>query len=432
MSELSARDGSAGVRTGGDERESEPLFLDFFYLLRTQGLPVSLREWRDLLCALELGLSAADLRRFHLVARATLVKHERHYDLFDQCFAWYFGDATAPPTFVSALEEWLQDPRPLPTLDEAQLAQLERLDLDELRRRFEERLQEQKERHDGGSHWIGTGGTSPFGHGGRHPSGIRVGGQGQNRSAIQILGDRRFADYRSDRILDTRQLSAALRKLRRLRRGERPSELDIDETISATARQAGDLEIVMRAPREDQLELLLLMDVGGSMDPFARLVERLFSAAANASHFKRFQAYYFHNCVYEALYEHASLRKPIPLERILRERPPETRLLILGDACMAPYELFSAGGAISYFHRNPMPGIRWLERLAERFEGAAWLNPLPERYWRHQTIDAISDCFPMYPLSLDGLGDAIETLRVLGRKAPRRRRAREDERQPYI
>ncbi|MEE2643896.1 MAG: VWA domain-containing protein [Myxococcota bacterium] len=400
-------------------RASEALFLDFLCLLRAQGLPVSLREWRDLLRALELGCSAASLRRFHRVARATLVKSERYYELFDQCFAWHFGEATAPPTFVSALEDWLKDPIAPKEIDDESFEALERLDLEALRERFEERLREQKERHDGGSHWIGTGGTSPFGHGGRHPSGIRVGGRGQNQSAIQVLEERRFADYRSDRVLDTRQLGAALRRLRRLRRGERPSELDIEETVRETARNMGELEVILRPPKEEQLELLLLMDVGGSMDPFARLVERLFSAADRASHFKRFEAYYFHNCVYESLYQSGSLRDPIPVERVLRERGKETRLLILGDACMAPYELFSIGGAISYFHRNPRPGIEWLGRLAETFPASAWLNPLSERSWRHQTIEAVQKIFPMYTLSLDGLEAAIEVLRTSGRGRPR-------------
>ena len=386
------------------------IFLDFFYLLRAQGVPVSVREWLTWLECIEKGLIAADLGRAYTVGRAVMIKHERHLDTYDLCFAHFFGDAPAPAGLPNALEEWLSTPLELPELDAETLAQLEQLDLEELRKMFEERLREQTERHDGGNRWVGTGGTSPFGHNGRHPSGIRVGGAGRSRSAVQVAAERRFRAYRSDRVLDTRQLGAALRRLRRLGRGERAEELDLEETIRQTARHAGDLEVVLKPPRENTLKLILLMDVGGSMDDHARLVEQLFSAAHQASHFKTFSPLYFHNCIYESVYEDASLRTRVTLDDLSRKLDKETRLLIVGDACMSPYELFSIGGAIDYRHMNQRTGIEWLTVLRELYPHHAWINPIPERFWRHPTIDAIGDLFPMEELTLDGLSQAVERL----------------------
>lgn len=395
----------------GDSRSlSGGVFLDFFYLLRAQGVPVSVREWLTWLECMDKGLIAADLGRAYTIGRAVLIKHERHLDTYDLCFAHFFGNAPAPAGLHDALNEWLAQPLDLPELDPETLAQLEELDLDRLREMFEERLKEQTERHDGGNRWIGTGGTSPFGHSGRHPSGIRVGGTGRGRSAVQIAAARRFKAYRADRVLDTRQLGAALRRLRRLGRGERADELDLDETIKQTARHAGELEVVLKAPRENTLKLILLMDVGGSMDEHARLVEQLFSAAHQASHFKRFAPLYFHNCVYESVYEDAALRERVSLDELTRRFDRETRLLVIGDACMSPYELFSVGGAIDYWHQNQRPGIDWLTTLREHYPSHAWLNPLPARFWGHPTIEAIDDLFSMGELTLEGLSDAVERL----------------------
>jgi uncharacterized protein with von Willebrand factor type A (vWA) domain len=386
------------------------IFLEFFYLLRAQGVPVSVREWLTWLECIEKGLIAADLGRAYTVGRAVMIKHERHLDTYDLCFAHFFGDAPAPVGLPTALDEWLSSPLDLPEFDAETLAKLEQLDLEELRKMFEERLREQDERHDGGNRWVGTGGTSPFGHNGRHPSGIRVGGSSRSRSAVQVAAARRFRAYRSDRVLDTRQLGAALRRLRRLGRGERAEELDLDETIRQTARHAGDLEVVLKPPRENTLKLILLMDVGGSMDDHARLVEQLFSAAHQASHFKTFSPLYFHNCIYESVYEDAALRTRVTLDDLSRKLDKETRLLIVGDACMSPYELFSIGGAIDYSHMNQRTGVEWLTALREIYPHHAWINPIPERFWGHPTIDAISDLFPMTELTLDGLGQAVERL----------------------
>lgn len=388
----------------------ERLFLDFFYLLRQAGLPVSSREWLTFVEALAMGLVAADLYRFYALARATLVKDEKHYDLFDQCFTHHFAGARPPRAFEKAVDQWLSDPLPIPELSEEEIAQLETYDLDELKRLFEERMAEQNERHDGGSKWIGTGGTSPFGHSGQHPAGVRVGGAGGGRRAIQVAAKRRFREYRSDVVLETRQLSVALRKLRRLGRDGRRTEVDVDATIDATARNAGDIDIVMTPPRENRLKVLLLMDVGGSMDPFARLVSRLFSAAHQATHFREFHAFYFHNCVYGKVYRDALMLDGMSTEELMRWLQPETRVIWVGDAHMAPYELTHEGGAIDYWHQNEVTGLQWLQRLARHFTRQAWLNPIDQRWWGHPTIRMISDVVPMFQLTLEGLDDAVAHL----------------------
>ena len=275
---------------------------------------------------------------------------------------------------------------------------------------FEERLKEQNERHDGGNRWIGTGGTSPFGHGGVNPAGIRVGGAGGGGRAVQVAAQRRFKNYRTDLVLDTRQIGMALRRLRRLGRDGLATELDIDATIDATAKNAGELDIHFSPPRENRLKVMLLMDVGGSMDPFANLVSRLFSAAHQASHFREFTPLYFHNCVYSQLYPTARLRDGTKTIEILRRHQPETRLIIVGDAHMAPYELTSRYGAIDYWHQNEVDGHSWLNKLKNHFQKAVWLNPIPKRFWNHPTIHLIGQVFPMYELTLNGLEDAIEAL----------------------
>ena len=386
------------------------LFLEFFYLVRSVGIPASSREWLMFSEALEKGLVAADLYRFYAIARATLVKSEQHYDLFDQCFTHYFAGADKPRAFQKALDQWLQTPIEMPQLSEEQLALLEKHDLETLQKMFEERLAEQNERHDGGNKWIGTGGTSPFGHGGQNPAGIRVGGAGGGRSAVQIAAKRRFRSYRNDLVLDTRQIGMALRKLRRLGREGARTEIDIDETISATAKNAGDLDICFAPPRENRLKVCLLMDVGGSMDPFARLVSQLFSAAHQATHFREFHSFYFHNCIYEEVYRHAHLKDGMSTVELMRWLQPETRLIVVGDAHMAPYELVSVYGAIDYWHQNETSGLDWLKRLDGHFNKCAWLNPIQKRYWGHPTIRMVSEVFPMHELTLKGLEGAISDL----------------------
>ena len=256
------------------------LFLDFFFNLRAAGVPVTTHNWIALMGALSKGLHGESLDGFYQVARCLLVATESHYDDFDRVFGQTFrGVAVDMRELLSQVEAWLKDPKALEELDEATRAALQAMDLETLRREFLDRLQRQKERHDGGNKWVGTGGTSPFGQGGENPAGIRVGGQGGGRSALAVADARRFQELRRDLVLDTRQIAAALRRLRRLSREDGKLELDIDETIDATARNCGDIEVVLTPDRHSQVRTLLLLDVGGSMDPHAHLVSRLFSAA---------------------------------------------------------------------------------------------------------------------------------------------------------
>jgi hypothetical protein len=286
------------------------------------------------------------------------------------------------------------------------------MDLDTLREQFEARMKEQKERHDGGNRWVGTGGTSPFGHGGQHPSGVRVGGQGGGRSAVQVASDRRFRNLRSDLVLDVRQIGVALRQLKRLSREGMPEELDLEESIDATARNAGDLELVFRPERKNNVKLLLLMDVGGSMTPYTKVCERLFSAAHAAKHFKAFKYFYFHNCPYDTLYTDMARREGRPTREVLNSLDKSWCCILLGDAAMHPYELSMPGGAINYYYNNSEAGIQWLARIAESLPRSVWLNPEPVRYWEMPSIRMIQEVFDMFPMSLDGLGRAVSSLRT--------------------
>jgi uncharacterized protein with von Willebrand factor type A (vWA) domain len=268
-------------------------------------------------------------------------------------------------------------------------------------------MREQDGPHFGGNKWIGTGGTSPFGHSGAAREGIRVGGAGSNRSAIHVAGSRRYRGYRDDVALDVRQMAVALRKLRAFAREGAAQELDLDGTIDATAKNAGELEIVLRPPRRSNTRVILLMDVGGSMDPYAHLVSRLFTAAKKATHFKELRSYYFHNCVYGRVYEDASFTKPVRVRDLLAECGPHYKLIVVGDALMAPYELLAAGGALDLDDDNKIEGIVWLMMLEDHFERSCWLNPEPRKYWGGNTIEYVARIFEMFPLTLEGLGEAV-------------------------
>jgi uncharacterized protein len=385
--------------------------LGFLLELRRQKVPVGLQEWMTLMEALNKGLHRSSLTVFYNLARSILVHTEAHFDAFDQAFASHFRGIEADALQIAEeLAAWLSDPVLRRQLSEEELAALEALGLDELRRLFEQRLREQKERHDGGNRWIGTGGTSPFGQGGHHPTGIRVGGQGGGRSAAQVAAERRYRAYRSDVVLDVRQIQVALRKLRDLRRVGRPDELDLDSTIDRTCRNAGELELVWRASRRNRVKVLLMMDVGGSMDPHAELVSRLFSAALAAKHFRELHSFYFHNCIYDKVYKGAWFQDPVPLADLLRTYGPEYKLILVGDAMMHPMELLDPGGALDYWHRNTLPGIEWLRKLAVHFERTAWLNPEPRDFWNHITVQNIRRLFSMFPLTLEGLDQSVTAL----------------------
>lgn len=395
------------------------MLIDFLFELRRHKLRVSAHEWLALLEAMALGLHESSLDGFYRLARSICVKDVSQFDAFDEAFLSYFRGVGADALALTReLLDWLADPAGKRALSEEERRMIEALDLERLRELFEQRLREQKKRHDRGNRWIGTGGTSPFGHGGTNPAGVRVGGPGGGRSAMQVAGERRFRAYRKDVVLDVRQVDVALRGLRQLGREGAEEELDLDDTVDETCKNAGDLELVFRPPRRNRVKLILMMDVGGSMDPYTELMSRLFTAASRAGRFARFRSYYFHNCVYERVYEDAQFRKGVPVADLLATSDRDEKLVMVGDALMHPAELLQAGGSIFYSHNNRSAGIDWLRRLAEHFRRAAWLNPEPERFWPSTTIETIAEVFPMWTLSLDGLDGAVRYL-VRGGK-PRR------------
>ncbi len=395
------------------------MLIDFLYELRRHKLKVSTHEWLALMEGMSKGLHDSSLDGFYRLARALCVKDVAEFDAFDQAFLSYFKGVTSDALAVTdEILSWLSDPKKLRELSAEDLAMIQQLDLQALRELYEQRLKEQKERHDGGNKWIGTAGTSPFGHGGKHPGGLRVGGPGGGRSAMQIAGERRFKEYRKDVVLDVRQIDVALRGLRQLGRDGAEEELDLDETVDETCRNAGELEIVFRPPRRNRVKLVLLMDVGGSMDPYAELMGRLFTAASRSGRFAKFRSYYFHNCVYEAVYEDAQFRKPVPVTDLISGSDRDEKLVVVGDALMHPAELLDAGGSIYYTGAGRTPGLEWLRRLAHHFRRAAWLNPEQERFWPGTTIEMISSVFAMWPLSLDGLSGSVRWL-VRGGERPR-------------
>lgn len=392
------------------------MIADFIYALRARQVPVGTQEAVNLAEALSRGLHDSSLDGFYEVARALLVHSEAHLDDFDLAFASHFkGVAVEAKKIAEELLEWLAEAKQRKMLTQEEMDAIERLDLDEVKRRFEERLREQKERHDGGSYWIGTGGTSPFGRGGFHPDGMRVGAPGGGSGgAIKSADARRYKPYRSDVTLDIRQMEVALRKLRAFDRDGGLPELDVEATIDQTAKNAGELEIVVRPPRRPNTRVILMMDVGGSMDPFAQLISQLFSAAKRATHWKELRTYYFHNCVYGKVYKTERFDEPVRVLDLIRECNKNYKLVMVGDAYMAPYELFG-----SYAERNEerLPGIGWLMALREHFERSVWLNPESPNGWHGSTIEQIGRVFPMHQLTLEGLGQAVSELtRGAGRR----------------
>jgi uncharacterized protein with von Willebrand factor type A (vWA) domain len=393
------------------------VLIDFLFELRKRKLPVSTHEWMALMEALALGLHESSLDGFYHLCRTICIKDIAHYDAYDEAFLAYFKDVhTDALALTEQIREWLADPRNLSGLTDEQRAALEDLDIEKLREMFEQRLKEQKERHDGGNRWIGTGGTSPFGTNGNNPTGMRVGGGG-GRSAMAVADERRFKEYRRDVVLDVRQIDVALRGLRRLGREGATSELDLDETIDKTCRNAGDIDIVFRPPRRNRVKVLLMMDVGGSMDPYAELVSRLFTAASRSGRFAKFRSFYFHNCVYNSVYEDAQFQKGLPVADLLANSDRDEKLVLVGDALMHPAELLDPGGSMYLYSQNRASGIEWLRRLNAHFRSATWLNPEPDRFWPGTTIEVIASVFAMYPLTLDGLAHAVRYL-VRGGQRP--------------
>ncbi len=385
------------------------MFTSFFYTLREQKVPVSITEWMTLMEALSRGY-ISNLDEFYYLARAILIKNEAHFDHYDAAFQHYFKGIETPSEITDQVLEWLKDPVNRMTLTKEERALFDAMDFDELLKELEARLKEQTEQHDGGSRWIGRGGTSPFGHSGYHPSGIRIGGSSQNRRAVQVALERRFRNYRSDLTLDIRQMKVVLKALRELNRIGPEDELDLDKTIDATCKNAGELKFIWHRSRKNSVKVLLLMDVGGSMEPYALLCSQFFSAAHSSSHFKDFQHYYFHNCIYDNLYQDMEQREAVSTEHLLQTLGPEYKVILVGDARMALWELTHQYGAIYYYQRNDIPGIAWLKRLTDHFSHCVWLNPEIPHFWNHPTVIMINKLFPMFEFTLDGLRSAVKKL----------------------
>ncbi len=388
------------------------MFITFLGELRAAGLPVSITEYLTLLQATEADLAGKRVEDFYFLARTCLVKDETRVDKFDRVFAHVFKGLDTLPEAVEAEvpTEWLLKltERWLSEEDKAKIAALG--GLEKLLETLKERLAEQKGRHQGGSKWIGTGGTSPFGHGGYNPEGIRIGGPGGQRRAVKVWEKREFKDLDDTVEIGTRAIKIALRRLRRFARTGAAEELDLEGTIGATARRAF-LDVRMRPERHNAVKVLLLLDIGGSMDDHVRVVEELFSAAR--SEFKHLEHYYFHNCLYEGLWKSNRRRRSeqTPTAEVLRTFPPDTRVVVVGDASMSPYEISHPGGAVE--HWNQEAGAVWLQRLARAFPRLAWINPLPERHWAYtHSVAMIRDLVGgrMYPMTLDGLDEATRAL----------------------
>ncbi len=384
------------------------MFIDFFYLLRRQKVPVSITEWMTLMEALARGC-INDLDEFYFLARSILVKSESQFDAYDLAFQEYFKGVAAPAEITEQVLEWLKGTRPDRERFEGAY---QGMDLDQLIKELEKRLKEQTEQHDGGGYWIGRFGTSPFGHSGHAPAGIRIGGEGGGGRALKIAQERRFQNYRNDVALDVRQIKIALKGLRQLTRTGPEDELNLDETIRKTARNYGELELIWQRARKNTVKLLLLMDAGGSMDPHAQLCSQLFSAAHSANHFKDFQYAYFHNCVYHNVYRDMARQDAVSVEDILHTLEPDYKLVMVGDARMGPYELTDRYGAVGYYDSGDTPGLVWLKRLAGHFSHSVWLNPEESRYWMHPTVRMIEQVLPMFPLTIEGLSLAVKKLTV--------------------
>ena len=390
------------------------MLIDFFFTLKDAKIPVTIREFLTLLEALDRRVITSSMEDFYYLARLSLVKDEAHYDKFDRAFAQYFKGIHAAfdtnNTNAAIPLDWLLK-RMERELSAEQKAQLEKFGYDKLMDRLNELLKEQKERHEGGSKWIGTGGTSPFGNGGTNPEGIRIGGKGGNRSAVKVWEQRAFKDYDAERELGTRNIKVALRRLRKFAREGAEDELALDATIRATASNAGYLDIKMQPERRNKIKVLMLLDVGGSMDDHIERTEELFSAAR--SEFKHMEFFYFHNCVYDYLWKNNRRRNAerFPTWDVLRKYPADTKLIFVGDATMSPYEVVQPGGSVEY--NNEEAGAAWLARFCHAFPQFIWLNPEPEGVWQYrQSISIIQQIVNnrMFPLTINGLERAMRLL----------------------
>ena len=394
------------------------MLIDFFYTLRSAKLPVSVKEYLTLLEAVKEGVvgpvseDGYKIDDFYYLSRTALVKDEKHFDKFDRAFAAYFKGVKMVADFTQEIPlEWLRKNLEL-ELSPEEKAKIETMGWDELMETLKKRFEEQKERHEGGNKWIGTGGTSPFGANGYNPQGIRIGqAGGRNKSAIKVWDQRAYKDYDDSQELGTRNIKIALRRLRKFARLGAEDELDLDDTIRKTAANAGYLDIKMRPERHNNVKVLLLMDVGGTMDDHIKRVEELFSATKQE--FKHLEFYYFHNCVYDFMWKNNRRRfaEKFPTMDILRKYNKDYKLIFVGDATMSPYEILQPGGSVEY--NNEEAGSAWLQRLTEAFPKFAWINPEPQGVWEYrQSIGIIRQMMNdrMFPLTLQGLEGAMRLL----------------------
>jgi hypothetical protein len=390
------------------------MLLPFFTALRDAKVPVSMKEWLHLMEAMDKDVAGRKVDDFYHLSRAVLVKDEKHYDRFDQVFGKVFsgiesvGAGEEPSLDVP--EDWLKLLNEKFLTDEEK-AEIEALGgFDKLMETLKQRLEEQKGRHEGGNKWVGTGGTSPFGHGGYNPEGVRVGGPGKQGRAVKVWEKREYRNLDDQVELGTRNIKVALRRLRRFARQGAPDELDMDATIDGTARQ-GWLDIHMRPERRNTIKVLLFLDIGGSMDAHVKMCEELFSAAK--TEFKHLEFFYFHNCLYEGVWKDNRRRhsEKIPTWDVLNKYPADWRAIFVGDATMSPYEVTMPGGSVE--HWNEEAGAVWMKRATQQWDKVAWLNPTAERYWNYSaSVGMLRELVDerMYPLTLDGLEKAMRAL----------------------
>ena len=389
------------------------MLINFFYTLKRANVPVSIKELLDLLTAMEKNIAFGSIDDFYLLSRTCLVKDEKYYDRFDRAFGAYFKNLENIDDIIQALipEDWLRKEFEKHLSDEEK-AKIESLGgLEKLIEEFKKRLEEQKERHQGGNKWIGTGGTSPFGNGGFNPEGIRVGGEGGQGSAVKVWEDRQFQDLDDSVEIGTRNIKVALRRLRKFAREGAADQLDLADTIRCTARNAGLLDIKMVPERHNAVKVLIFFDIGGSMDSYVRLCEELFSAAK--TEFKHLEYFYFHNCLYDYVWKDNYRRRDeqISTYDLLHKYSSDYKVTFVGDASMAPYEINSPGGSVEY--HNEEPGNVWMHRMSQTFDKLIWLNPVQEKYWDYTpSILMLRDLVEgkMFPLTLGGLEKGMRLL----------------------
>jgi uncharacterized protein with von Willebrand factor type A (vWA) domain len=397
------------------------VFTGFFHKLREARIPVTIREYLMLLEAMQAGVAQGSVDEFYWLARAALVKDEKHFDRFDRVFGEFFSGLMAESQAIFGAtipDDWL---RRLAEhhFSEEEMAKLEKMGFQQMLDELAKRLAEQDERHAGGNRWVGTDGTSPFGNSGRNPSGVRIGGEGGGGSATKVWQRREFRNLDGSVEIGTRNIKVALRRLRKFIREGAEDEFDLDDTIASTARNAGLLDIRMRPERKNRVKVLLFIDVGGTMDAHVKTSEELFSAAR--TEFKHLEHYYFHNFLYERVWRETrrGYNEWIPTTDVFNTYGPDYKVIVVGDATMSPYEITEPGGSIE--HWNEEAGAVWLQRLARCYPDIVWLNPVPQDRWgRTVSISLTQRLLPgrMFPLSLDGLDAAMDLLRRRASAAP--------------